>query len=102
MTSSVDDPNQPGSPLSDPGGDTATAVLEREQVQEQTQEPGDHERFSHYVRKEKILESALSGDPVTALCGKIWVPGRDPKKFPVCPICQEIYDGLRAPQDGDD
>jgi hypothetical protein len=28
------------------------------------------------------------------------VPGRDPKKFPVCPVCKEIYDGLRAPQDG--
>ena len=77
-----------------------TAVLEREQVEEQLQEPGDHERFSHYVRKEKILESALSGEPVVALCGKVWVPGRDPKKFPVCPICKEIYDGLRAPQDG--
>ena len=54
------------------------------------------------MRKEKILESALSGEPVTALCGKIWVPGRDPKKFPVCPICQEIYDGLRPPEDGGD
>lgn len=103
MTSPVDDPSTPSSPLSDPGGpDTTTAVLEREEVEEQLQEPGDHERFSHYVRKEKILESALSGDPVTALCGKIWIPGRDPKKFPVCPICQEIYDGLRAPQDGGD
>lgn len=63
---------------------------------------GDHERFSHYVRKEKILESALTGAPVVALCGKVWVPGRDPKKFPVCPECKEIYDGLRAPQDGSD
>jgi hypothetical protein len=51
----------------------------------------------HYVRKEKILESALSGEPVTALCGKVWVPGRDPKKFPVCPTCQEIYDAVCAP-----
>ncbi|HET8600662.1 MAG TPA: DUF3039 domain-containing protein [Segeticoccus sp.] len=81
---------------------TTTAVLEREQVQEQFAEPGDHERFAHYVRKEKILESALSGEPVTALCGKVWVPGRDPNRFPVCPICKEIYDGLRAPQDGGD
>ena len=37
-----------------------------------------------------------------ALCGKIWVPNRDPQKFPVCPICKEIYDGLRDPQDGGD
>lgn len=91
----LDDPHAPQAQPS-----TSTAVLERELVEEQLQEPGDHERFSHYVRKEKILESALSGEPVTALCGKVWVPGRDPQKFPVCPVCKEIYDGLRAPQDG--
>jgi len=80
---------------------SSTAVLERELV-EQPVEPGDHERFSHYVRKEKIMESALSGQPVVALCGKVWVPGRDPKKFPVCPACREIYEGLRpGPQDGE-
>ena len=65
-------------------------------------EPGDHERYSHYVRKEKIVESAVMGSPVVALCGKVWVPNRDPQKFPVCPECQEIYDGLREPQDGKD
>jgi hypothetical protein len=74
-------------------------------VEEQTQnlEPGDHERFSHYVRKEKIVESAVMGTPVIALCGKVWVPGRDPQKFPVCPMCQDIYDGLRPepPAEGD-
>ncbi|TWP35730.1 DUF3039 domain-containing protein [Leekyejoonella antrihumi] len=103
MSTPLDDPNRPSAPAPEPQGpQTTTAVLEREQVEEQLQEPGDHERFSHYVRKEKILESALSGDPVTALCGKIWVPGRDPQKFPVCPMCKEIYDGLRAPQDGGD
>ena len=63
---------------------------------------GDHERFSHYVRKEKILESALSGEPVTALCGKVWVPGRDPKKFPVCPMCKEIADKAWGPSDNED
>ncbi|MDE9367784.1 DUF3039 domain-containing protein [Luteipulveratus sp. YIM 133132] len=102
MSTPFDDPNRPSTPEAEPGGpQTSTAVLEREQVQEQEAEPGDHERFAHYVRKEKILESALSGEPVTALCGKVWIPGRDPKKFPVCPMCQEIYDGLREPQDGD-
>lgn len=96
------DPTQPGSPVADPGGpSTSTAVLERTEPTPDLVEPGDHERFSHYVRKEKILESALSGEPVKALCGKMWVPGRDPEKFPVCPICKEIYDGLRSPQDGD-
>ncbi|MGL5830361.1 MAG: DUF3039 domain-containing protein [Angustibacter sp.] len=75
-------------------------MLERELTQEQSVEPGDHERFAHYVRKEKILESAFSGEPVKALCGKVWVPGRDPQRFPVCPMCKEIYEGLREPADG--
>ena len=76
------------------GGASNTAVEER-QLQEQFIEPGDHERYSHYVKKEKIVESAVMGTPVVALCGKVWVPGRDPQKFPVCPVCQEIYQGLR-------
>ncbi len=93
-------PSSQPEPLSQPASNPqGTAVLEREQL-EQPVEPGDHERFAHYVRKEKILTSALSGDPVIALCGKVWVPGRDPNKFPVCPICKEIYDGLRDPADG--
>lgn len=95
--------DEPLSPQQEPAGPrTATSVLEREQVSEQLQEPGDHERFAHYVRKEKILESALSGEPVIALCGKVWVPGRDPNRFPVCPMCKEIYEGLRSPEDGDE
>lgn len=92
---SLDEPHGPGGPqpeLEPSGPSTSTAVLEREETVPQQAEPGDHERFSHYVRKEKILESALSGEPVTALCGKVWVPGRDPKKFPVCPTCKEIAD----------
>lgn len=60
---------------------------------------GDHERFAHYVKKEKIVESAVSGKPVTALCGKRWIPNRDPKKFPICPTCKEIYSGLRKGPD---
>jgi hypothetical protein len=98
----LDDPNDPMVPQREPSGPrTSTAVIEREQVQEQEVEPGDHERFAHYVRKDKIMESAMSGDPVVALCGKVWVPGRDPKKFPVCPTCKEIHAGLRTPKDGD-
>jgi hypothetical protein len=93
-------PTPEPAPLSAPEP-SGTALLERELV-EQPVEPGDHERFAHYVRKEKVLESALSGEPVVALCGKVWVPGRDPKKFPVCPVCKEIYEGLRpGPGEGD-
>ena len=79
-------------------GGGGTDVLEQELEQlltEEQLEDGDHERFAHYVQKEKILESALSGKPVIALCGKVWVPGRDPEKFPVCPDCKKIYDKLK-------
>ena len=78
-----------------------TGIVLEETVVESI-EPGDHERFSHYVRKEKIVESAVMGTPVVALCGKVWVPNRDPQKFPVCPECKEIYEGLREPQDGEE
>ncbi|TDD77660.1 DUF3039 domain-containing protein [Actinomadura darangshiensis] len=62
---------------------------------------GDHERFAHYVKKQKITESAVTGTPVIALCGKVWVPNRDPKKYPVCPECKEIYEGMKAGGEGD-
>jgi hypothetical protein len=81
-----------------PGQGGGTDVLDKELEQlltEEQLEDGDHERFAHYVQKEKILESALSGKPVIALCGKVWVPGRDPDKFPVCPDCKKIYDKLK-------
>ena len=95
-----DDPLGPGGPVGPTGPDAATSVLERTETREEL-EPGDHERFAHYVRKEKILESAVSGKPVIALCGKVWVPGRDPSKFPVCPACKAILEGMRR-GDGDE
>lgn len=76
------------------GVDVLDRELEKLLGDEQLDE-GDHERFSHYVKKEKIVDSAVSGAPVRALCGKIWTPGRDPEKFPVCPECKKIYDGLK-------
>ena len=97
MSDPTPTPEQPAGPA---GPGTSTSVLEQTEVREEV-EPGDHERFAHYVRKERILQSAVSGAPVIALCGKVWVPGRDPNRFPVCPVCKEIYDGLRDPQDGD-
>ena len=73
-------------------GDTNTLTEERTDLRTDS---GDHERFAHYVRKEKIVESAVTGNPVVALCGKVWTPTRDPKKFPVCPECS-TQDGGRG------
>lgn len=77
---------------------TEGGLIVDERVEEQV-EPGDHERFAHYVQKEKIVESAVMGAPVVALCGKVWIPNRDPGKFPVCPQCKAIFEGL--PPGGD-
>ena len=37
-------------------------------------EDGDHEKFSHFVPKDKLTEAMVMGTPVVALCGKVWVP----------------------------
>ena len=79
---------------------TEGGVLVDERVEEQTQ-AGDHERFAHYGKKDKIVESAGLGGAVVALCGKVWVPNRDPGKFPVCPECKEIFESL-PPGGGDE
>lgn len=73
------------------GRGTQTVLDER--TQQQT-DHGDHERFSHYVPKETLTEAMVMGTPVIALCGKKWVPSRDPQRFPVCPECKEIWEGL--------
>ena len=65
-------------------------------------EAGDHERLAHYVKKDKIVESAVLGAAIEALCGKVWIPSRDPGKFPVCPECKEIYEGLPKGPDSED
>lgn len=78
---------------------TEGGVLVDERTEEQV-EAGDHERFAHYVKKDKIVESAVLGGAVVALCGKVWVPSRDPGKFPVCPECKEIYESM--PNGGDE
>ena len=86
----------PRDSITEPGGGTSTLDRELEELLNGEQiDDGDHDRFAHYVQKEKIVESAVTGKPVRALCGKVWVPGRDPQKFPICPDCKKIYDTLR-------
>jgi len=43
-------------------------------------DPGDNERFAHYAERDKIMEASVFGTPLTALCGKVWVPSRDPSR----------------------
>ena len=50
---------------------------------------GDHDRFAHYCRKEDITRAMVTGEAITALCGKKWVPSRAPERYPICPACKE-------------
>lgn len=55
---------------------------------------GEHDRFSHYALKDKLTEAMVMGTPVVALCGKVWVPSRDPHKYPVCPVCKQVWESM--------
>lgn len=61
---------------------------------------GDHDKFAHYADKDEVTYALIYGAPITALCGKVWIPSRDPKGFSICPTCQEIFSSL--PNEGSD
>lgn len=65
--------------------DTRTDTVVEDEV-----DAGDHDRFAHYVRKSDLMRAYVDGESIIALCGKRWVPTRDPERFPVCPTCKEI------------
>ena len=93
MASSTD---QPG--LDEPGlgGGTGTLLEQEVEATPRTSHgDGDHERFAHYVTSaEALMQAMVEGTPVQALCGKVWVPSRDPQRFPICPTCKEIAESL--------
>jgi hypothetical protein len=49
------------------------------------------QRFAHLVVDREAVDTAMEhGTPVTALCGKVWVPSRDPDRFPACSSCVDV------------
>lgn len=91
-----------------PEGDTIVAP----QRPDPAIDEGDHDRMAHIVLEgfkprigrfrpvgTNVVEGMANGTPVRALCGKIWVPGRDPQRYPLCPTCREIAEsqGWRIP-----
>ena len=55
----------------------------------------DDDDLFHFVPKAKIVESAVTGAMVTAICGAVFPVTKAPKPgSPVCPRCQEIYDSM--------
>ena len=74
---------------------TETQTIERVGIDVDTT-TGDHDRFAHYVKAEDVLRAAVDGVAVPALCGKKWVPTRDPEKYPICKICVEVLARIRG------
>ncbi len=75
--------------LEDLGTGTGT---ERDTRPDVRTDEGDHDRFAHYVEKRKLTAAYVHGTPVVALCGKVWVPSRDPERYPICPECKRLYE----------
>ena len=72
-----------------------------EQITDPVTDDGDHEKFAHVVvPASAVTEAYITGTPVTALCGKTWVPTRDPGRYEVCPTCKEILEAARAAYGG--
>ena len=77
---------------------TQTTVLPDTRERETTGD--DTPMVFHYVKKNKIAESAVMGTHVVALCGEVFPVTRSAKPgSPVCPDCKKVYEGLRR---GDD
>ncbi|HEX6145908.1 MAG TPA: DUF3039 domain-containing protein [Acidimicrobiia bacterium] len=48
---------------------------------------GNDERLAHIVTKDEQMRGYVGGEPIKALCGKVWVPSRDYQGLPVCEVC---------------
>ena len=58
-------PGGPESPNAPSNPQSSTALLERTEV-EREKDPGDGDRFAHFVRKDKADSSMMTGQPVVA------------------------------------
>ena len=68
-------------------------IIERPDVREG--DTGNANEVFHYVKKNKIAESAVMGTLVEALCGEVFPVTKAPKPgSPVCPACKDIFDQL--------
>lgn len=73
-----------------------TQTIERPDIRTDETVDDDSPKFFHYVKKNKIAESAVMGNHVVALCGETFPVTKSPKPgSPVCPKCKKIYDKLK-------
>ena len=76
----------------------STQILDFSETKESTKKDtqNTHDEVFHYVKKDKIAESAVMGIHVIALCGEIFSVTKSPKPGSiVCQKCKEIYFSLK-------
>jgi len=39
-----------------------------------------------------VLDAMFNGTSITALCGHTWIPSRDPMKYPMCKVCEQMFE----------
>lgn len=44
----------------------------------------------------RVVEARIYGTPLEALCGRVFVPQRDPNRLPMCAACKDIYETYRV------
>lgn len=54
----------------------------------------DEPKFAHYAESTSVTEGYITGKAVVAICGKVFVPSRDPNKFSTCPKCLYLIEAL--------
>ena len=74
---------------------TLMAAITPDTTIDPTTGDGDHDRYAHICRKEDVTRAYITGEAIEALCGKKWVPTRDPDRYPVCPACKEAIGKIR-------
>ncbi|RAV32107.1 DUF3039 domain-containing protein [Corynebacterium heidelbergense] len=74
----------------------STTTIERPDVSTEERTDEGTPKFFHYVKKDKIVESAVMGNMVVALCGETFPVTKQAKPgSPVCPKCEQLYQMLR-------
>jgi len=71
-----------------------TTTLRR--TEPSTGQGDDDDGVAHIVMKDDQMKGYITGEPIRALCGKVWVPTRDYQGLPVCRACSDERDRIVA------
>lgn len=50
------------------------------------------ERDEKESAQARITRARVNGTAVTALCGYVWVPSRNPENHPLCQKCADLFE----------